>query len=76
MRQAGYEASGEHTGTVGLPGGEAESAVAELTARLCRRAATLELPEFAQQSEAARAMRDRVNDIVAERSTALMETQS
>ncbi len=58
--------------TVGLPGGEAETAVAELTARLSRRAATLELPEFAQQSEAARAMRDRVTGIAAERSTALL----
>ena len=62
--------------TVGLPGGEAATALAELTARLSRRAVTLELPEFARQSEAARTMRDRVTGIVAERSTAMMEALS
>ena len=62
--------------TIGLPAGEAETAVAELTTRLSRRAAILELPELAQQSETARTMRDRVTGIVAERSAALMETLS
>ena len=60
--------------TVSLPGGEAEAAVADLTARLARRATTLELPKFAQQSETAGTMRGRVTGIVAERSAALMET--
>ena len=62
--------------TVGLPGVEAETALAELTARLSRHAVTLELPGFARQSETARTMRDRVTGIVAERSTALMEALS
>ena len=62
--------------TIGLPAGEAETAVAELSVRLSRYAAALELPELAQQSEAARTMRDRVTGIVAERSAALMETLS
>ena len=60
--------------TVGLPVGEAEATLSDLTARLSRRAVTLDLPEFAKQSEAARTMRDRVIGIVAERSAALMET--
>ena len=62
--------------TIGLPGGEAETAAAELSARLSRYAAAPELPELAQQSETARTMRDRVTGIVAERSAALMETLS
>ena len=59
--------------TIGLPDGKAEAALVELVARLSRRAATLELPAFAQQSEAVRTMRDRVSGIVAERSAALMQ---
>ena len=58
--------------TIGLTAAEAEIALAELAARLSQRAATLDLPEFAGRSEAARAMRDKVIGIVAERSTALM----
>ena len=62
--------------TIGLAAAEAETALAELAARLSQKAATLDLSEFAAQSEAARAMRDRVIGIVAERSTALMKTGS
>lgn len=62
--------------TIGLPSAEAETALADLTARLSRRARALELPEFAQGWEAANTMRDRVTDIVAERSAALMEPLS
>ncbi len=62
--------------TIGLPGAKAETALADLTARLSRRAGTLDLPEFAQGWEAASTMQDRVIGIVAERSAALMETLS
>ena len=62
--------------TIGLPGAKAETALADLTARLSRRAGTLHLPEFAQGWEAASTMQDRVIGIVAERSAALMETLS
>ena len=62
--------------TIGLPSAEAEIALADLTARLSRRAGTLDLPEFAQGWGPASTMRDRVIGIVAERSAALMETLS
>ena len=62
--------------TIGLTAAEAETALAELAARLSQRAAALDLPEFAGRSEAARAMRDKVVGIVAERSIALMKTGS
>jgi len=62
--------------TIGLPGAEAEIALADLTARLSRRAGALELPEFAQGWEVANTMRDNVIGIVAERSAALVETLS
>ena len=62
--------------TIGLPGAEAEIALADLTARLSRRAGALELPEFAQGWEVANTMRDKVIGIVAERSAALVETLS
>ena len=62
--------------TIGLPVGEAESAVADLAARLSRCASTAELPEFARQSEAAMTMRDNVSRIVTERSAALMQDPS
>ena len=62
--------------TIGLPGAEAAAALADLTARLSRRAGTLDLPEFARGWGAANTMRDRVIGIVAERSAALMETVS
>ncbi len=58
--------------TIGLPGAEAEVALADLTAQLSRRAGTLDLPEFAQGWQPANTMRDRVISIVAERSAALM----
>lgn len=62
--------------TIGLPSGEAEKALADLAARLSRRAATPELPAFAQRSEAVRTMREQVSRIVGERSAALMQDLS
>ena len=59
--------------TIGLPGDEAEAALADLVARLSRRAATPELPTFAQQSEAATTIQDQISRIVVERSAALMQ---
>ncbi len=59
---------------IGLP--VAEFALADLAARLSRRAGTLDLPEFAKGWGAAGTMRDRVVGIVAEQSAALMETLS
>ena len=59
--------------TIGLPGGEAEVALADLVARLSRREATPELPNFAQQSEAATTIQDQISSIVVERSAALMQ---
>ena len=63
-------------GTIGLPGGEAEAALADLVARVSRRAAAPDLPAFAQQSQAATTVRDLVSSIVMERSTALMRELS
>ena len=62
--------------TIGLPGGEAEAALADLVARLSRHAAIPVLPAVAQQSEAARTTQDQVSGIVAERSAALMQDLS
>ena len=62
--------------TIGLPGAEAEAALADLAVRLSRRAATLELPAFARQSDAATTMRDQVSGIVVERAAALMQDPS
>lgn len=56
--------------TVGLTAGGAEAAVADLAARLAARAVTLRLPDFADQSEAAKAAQDKVIAIVRERSAA------
>ena len=63
-------------GTIGLPGGEAEAALAELVARVSRLAATPQLPAFARQSQAATTVRDLVSGIVLERSAALMQELS
>ena len=54
--------------TIGLTAAHAESGLAELAARLSKRAAKLSLPKFAAQSQGASAARDRVVAIVAERS--------
>lgn len=56
--------------TVGLTAGGAEAAVADLAARLAVRAITLRLPDFADQSEAAKAAQDKVIAIVREQSAA------
>ena len=56
--------------TIGLTAGGAEVAVADLAARLAARAVTLRLPDFADQSEAAKAAQDKVIAIVRERSSA------
>jgi serine/threonine-protein kinase HipA len=56
--------------TIGLTAGGAEAAVADLAARLAARAVTLRLPDFADQSEAAKAAQDKVIAIVRERSSA------
>jgi hypothetical protein len=45
-------------------------AVADLAARLAARAVTLRLPDFADQSEAAKVAQDKVIAIVQERSSA------
>ena len=56
--------------TIGLTAGGVEVAVADLAARLAARAVTLRLPDFADQSEAAKATQDKVIAIVRERSSA------
>ena len=56
--------------TIGLTAGGAEAAVADLAARLAARAVTVRLPDFADQSEAAKAAQDKVIAIVRERSAA------
>lgn len=56
--------------TIGLTAGGAEAAIADLAARLTGRAVTLRLPDFAGQSEAAKAAQDKVIAIVRERSAA------
>lgn len=56
--------------TIGLTADGAEAAVADLAARLAARAVTLRLPDFADQSEAAKAAQDKVIAIVRERSAA------
>ena len=61
---------------IGLPGGEAEASLADLVARLSRRAASPGLPAFARQSEAATTVRGQMSHIVAERSAALMQELS
>ncbi len=55
---------------IGLTAGDAEAAMAELAARLAERTVTLRLPDFAGQSEAAKAAQDKVIAIVGERSAA------
>jgi serine/threonine-protein kinase HipA len=62
--------------TIGLTTGRAEAALVKLPSRLAERTSTLHLPEFASRPETARIARDKVIGIVAERSTALMETRS
>jgi len=53
--------------TIGLPAAKAEAALAELPARLNGRAASLRLPEFADQSEEAKTVKRKIIAIVTER---------
>jgi serine/threonine-protein kinase HipA len=57
--------------TIGLSAGDAETAIAELTARVAERARELPLPAFAAEAEGARAARDKVIALVGERCAAL-----
>ncbi len=54
--------------TIGLTAGDAGAAIKELAARLVERAATLRLPGFAGQAEAAKSAQEKVIAIVRERS--------
>ncbi len=58
--------------TIGLTAADSEAAIAELAGRLAERATTLRLPDFAGQSEAAKAAQDRVLAIVNERCAAFV----
>jgi len=58
--------------TIGLTAAGSEAAVAELAGRLAERATALRLPDFAGQSEAAKAAQDRVLAIVSERCAAFV----
>ena len=58
--------------TIGLTAAGSEAAIAELAGRLAERATTLRLPDFAGQSEAAKAAQDRVLSIVNERCAAFV----
>ena len=58
--------------TIGLTAAGSEAAIAELGGRLAERATTLRLPDFAGQSEAAKAAQERVLSIVNERCAAFV----
>jgi len=58
--------------TIGLSAADSEAAIAELAGRLAERATTLRLPDFAGQSEAAKAAQGRVLAIVSERCAAFV----
>ncbi|OYZ91577.1 MAG: phosphatidylinositol kinase [Rhodospirillales bacterium 24-66-33] len=53
--------------TIGLTVGDAEAAIVEIAGRLAERAATLSLPAFAAEPEAARTMHDKVIALVGDR---------
>jgi serine/threonine-protein kinase HipA len=57
--------------TIGVSVGDAETAIADLTARVADRAQGLQLPAFADETEAARTVLDKVIALVSERSKAL-----
>lgn len=57
--------------TIGLSAEGAETAIAELTARLAQRAQTIALPEIAIKVEAARTTKDKVMGLILERCMAL-----
>ena len=57
--------------TIGVSAGDAETAIADLTARVADLAQGLQLPAFAAEAEAAKTARDKVTALVQERCTAL-----
>lgn len=57
--------------TIGVPEGDAETAIADLTGRVAERAQGLQLPAFAVNAEAARTAQDKVITLVGERCTTL-----
>jgi len=57
--------------TIGVSAGNAETAIADLTARVAERAQRLQLPAFAADAEAAKTAQDKVIGLVGERCTAL-----
>lgn len=57
--------------TISLTVGDAQAAIADLTARVAQRAHGLQLPEFAADAEAARAAQDKVITLVGERCSTL-----
>jgi serine/threonine-protein kinase HipA len=57
--------------TIGVSAGDAETAIADLTARVADRAQELQLPAFAAETGAAKTAQDKVVGLVGERCTAL-----
>jgi serine/threonine-protein kinase HipA len=57
--------------TIGVSAGDAETAIADLTACVADRAHGLQLPAFAAGAEAAKTAQDKVIALVEERCTAL-----
>jgi serine/threonine-protein kinase HipA len=57
--------------TIGVSAGDAETAIADLTARVADRAKELQLPAFAAETEAANTAQDKVIALVGERCMAL-----
>lgn len=58
--------------TIGLPQGDAETAIAELTGSLAQAVGTVRLPAFAAEAEGAAAVQGQVLALTSERCTALM----
>lgn len=57
--------------TIGLTGGDAEAAMSEIADRLSSRITSLSLPAFADQSEVAQGMRDKMVELVKNRCAAM-----
>lgn len=57
--------------TIGVSVGDAETAIADLTARLAERAQAIQLPAFSTESAVAKATQNKVISLVGERCTAL-----
>ncbi|MEQ1514853.1 MAG: HipA domain-containing protein [Usitatibacteraceae bacterium] len=58
--------------TIGLPQGDAETAIAELTGGLAQAVGTVRLPAFAAEAEGAAAVQGQILALTSERCTALM----